>query len=193
MRTPPDPITLARLVAAARAPRTARPPRSQIVRPGPGQESVWDFPRPPRVEAVAERVRVVFAGKTIADSVAALRVVETSGAPCYYVPPEDCAEQALITTAHWTLCEWKGVAYAYDVVVGGHRVRDGAWSYAEPLDDLGLGYARIAGFFAFYPAKMDACFLGDERVAPQPGGYYGGWVTARLTGPIKGGPGSERW
>jgi uncharacterized protein (DUF427 family) len=98
-----------------------------------------------------------------------------------------------VKTEHWTICEWKGVAFAYDAVVQGRTVKDAAWSYPEPLTDLGMGYERIAGYFAFYAAKMDACYVGDERVTPQPGGYYGGWVTSNLTGPIKGEPGSENW
>lgn len=138
-------------------------------------------------------MRVAFAGETIADSVRALRIVETAGAPCYYLPPEDCAQHALVKTGSWTICEWKGVAFAYDVVAGGRRAAAGAWSYPEPLTDLGMGYERVAGWFAFYAAKMDACFLDGERVRPQPGGYYGGWVDSRLTGPIKGEPGSGNW
>lgn len=136
---------------------------------------------------------VEFGGATIARSSRALRVVETAGAPCYYVPPEDCTLEALRKTSRWTICEWKGLAFSYDVAVAGAIVRDGAWSYPEPLTDLGMGYERIAGYFAFYAAKMDGCYVGDERVAPQPGGYYGGWVTSRLTGPIKGLPGTENW
>ncbi len=177
----------------ARLTQRDAPPAARIVRPSLGQESVWDFPRPPRVEDVAQRVRVEFGGLTIADSVKALRIVETAGAPCYYVPREDCVLEALVKTASWTVCEWKGVAFAYDVVAGSRVARGGAWSYPEPLTDLGMGYERVAGYFAFYASKMDACFLDDERVAPQPGGYYGGWVVARLTGPIKGEPDSGNW
>jgi uncharacterized protein (DUF427 family) len=189
----PSTDTLARHVARARAVERIRPPADAIVKPAPGQESVWDYPRPPRVEQVTDRVRVEFAGRTIADTIRAVRVVETAGAPCYYVPPQDCASDALLRTARWTLCEWKGLAFAYDVVAGGETVRAGAWSYPEPLTDLGMGYERLAGYFAFYAAKMDACYVGRERVAPQEGGYYGGWVTSRLVGPIKGAPGSEGW
>jgi len=190
---PPSPRALAGFVERGRLVRRTRPPAGDIMLPGPGQESVWDFPRPPRVEPVAELVRVVFGGVTIARSSRALRVVETAGAPCYYVPPADCVLGALQKTARWTICEWKGVAYSYDVAAGKASVRDGAWSYPEPLVDLGMGYERIAGYFAFYAAKMDGCYVGDERVAPQPGGYYGGWVTSQLTGPIKGLPGTENW
>jgi uncharacterized protein (DUF427 family) len=169
------------------------PPRDRIVVPGPGQESVWDFPRPPRVEDVTERVRVLAFGRTIADSTRAIRIVETAGAPCYYLPPDDCERAVLVKTPDWSLCEWKGIAFAYDLVDGATAIRNGAWSYPEPFTDLGAGYERIAGYFAFYAAKVDACYLGDERVTPQGGGYYGGWVTSRLTGPIKGDPGSGNW
>jgi uncharacterized protein (DUF427 family) len=189
----PSPEALARHVARARTVDRTRPPADSILKPGPGQESVWDYPRPPRVEHVTDRVRVEFAGKTIADTIRAMRIVETAGAPCYYVTPEDCALGALVRTAHWTLCEWKGIAFAYDVVAGGRAARAGAWSYPEPLPDLQMGYESIAGHFAFYAAKMDACFVGRERVEPQAGGYYGGWVTSRLVGPIKGVSGSAGW
>jgi uncharacterized protein (DUF427 family) len=193
MRPLPSAKALQHYIERARVPHWAPPPLDRIVKPGPGQESVWDFPRPPRVEDVAARVRVVFGGVTIADSARAIRVLETAGAPCYYLPPSDCKLDALQRTSTWTICEWKGIAFAYDVSAGGRTVKDGAWSYPEPLTDLGMGYERIAGYFAFYASKMDACFIGDEQVTPQPGGYYGGWVTANLTGPIKGEPGGDNW
>jgi uncharacterized protein (DUF427 family) len=189
----PSPAALRHYLARARMPHWDPPPADRIVKPGPGQESVWDFPRPPRVEDVAVRVRVVFAGVTVADSMRAVRVLETAGAPCYYLPPGDCLPGALERTSNWTICEWKGIAFSYDVTAGGSTARGGAWSYPEPLTDLGMGYERIAGFFGFYAGKMDACYLGDEVVKPQPGGYYGGWVASNLTGPIKGEPGSGNW
>jgi len=193
VRPPPSSDELLRLARRSRSPRSVRPPAGAIVVPGPAQESVWDFPRPPRVEDVAARVRVEFAGKVVADSQAALRVVETAGAPCYYLPPGDCDLALLVRTPQWTVCEWKGVAFAYDVVTEKRSVRNGAWSYPDPLTDLGMGYERIAGYLAFYAGKMDACYVGDELVRAQPGGFYGGWVTRALTGPIKGEPGTEYW
>ncbi len=179
---------------AERARRSARerPPIERIVRPEPGQESVWDFPRPPRVESVAARVRVMAFGRTVADSTRAIRVLETAGAPCYYLPPDDCAVELLVKTGGWTLCEWKGIAYAYDLS-SEHLLRAAAWSYPEPLTDLGAGYERIAGFFAFYASRVGACFVGNDQVRPQGGGFYGGWITPNLTGPIKGDPGSGNW
>ncbi len=169
------------------------PPAERIVKPGPGQESVWDFPRPPRVEQVGSSVRVTAFGRTIAETARACRIVETAGAPCYYLPPDDCERSLLVRTSEWSFCEWKGVAYAFDLVDGNAKIRAAAWSYPEPLTDLGAGYERIAGYFAFYAAKVDGCYVGDEKVTPQGGGYYGGWITANLTGPIKGDPGSGNW
>jgi uncharacterized protein (DUF427 family) len=180
---------------ALRARLTKRdvPPADLIVKPGPGQESVWDFPRSPRVEDVAAHVRVVAFGRMIADTTRAIRIVETASAPSYYIPADDCATDLLVRTDDWTLCEWKGIAFAYDLVSDDKTIADAAWSYPEPLTDLGAGYERIAGYVAFYAAKVDACFVGDEQVRPQGGGYYGGWITSNLTGPIKGDPGSGNW
>jgi uncharacterized protein (DUF427 family) len=177
---------------ARKSPRDA-PPAARIVKPGPGQESVWDFPRPPRVEDVSARVRVTAFGRTIADTTRAIRIVETAGAPCYYIAPADIEDGLLVKTPDWSLCEWKGIAYAYNLVDGSATIADAAWTYAEPFTDLGMGYERIAGYFAFYAARVDACYIGDERVTPQGGGYYGGWITSNLTGPIKGDPDSGNW
>lgn len=182
---------LARVGAYRDTGRRERPAR--IEQPGPGQRSVWDFPRPPRVEEVSQPVRVMFAGATIAETGRALRVVETSGAPVYYIPPDDVDRTALEPVDKRSLCEWKGVAVYFDVVAGGKRAPAAAFAYPDPLTDLGQGYERIAGYLGFYPAPMDACYVGEETVAPQPGGFYSGWVTSDLTGPIKGEPGSEAW
>ena len=191
----PVPSYDALLHHAQRARLTKRdaPPLHRIVQPGPGQESVWDYPRPPRVEDVAPRVRVEAFGRTIADTTRAVRIVETAGAPCYYLPPDDCETSVLVRTSDWSLCEWKGIAFAYDLVDGATAIRNAAWAYPEPLTDLGAGYERIAGYFAFYASRVDACYVGDERVRPQGGGYYGGWITANLTGPIKGDADSGNW
>ena len=158
----------------------------------PGEESVWDYPRPPSVTPCVERLRVDCAGQIIADTVRALIVRETAGAPVPYFPPEDVGTALLIPTDHVTVCEWKGAAVHYDLIADGRRIAQAAYAYPGPLDDLDRGFARIAGWFAFYPAKLD-CFVGDETVRPQAGGYYGGWVTDRIKGPIKGAPGSEGW
>jgi uncharacterized protein (DUF427 family) len=169
---------------AGRIPKGVEP-----VVPGPGQESVWDYPRPPRVEPVPERVRVVVDGVTIADSTRAVRVLETAGAPAYYLPREDVRMDLLERTTSTSQCEWKGTASYYTVVAGSRRVADAAWSYEQPND----GYAAIGDHLAFYAAKVDEAWVGDERAWPQPGGFYGGWMTSRITGPVKGEPGSWGW
>ncbi len=163
--------------------------RPQRVEPGPGQESVWDYPRPPRVEDTAKRIQVVFNGATIADTTRAKRALETSGAPVYYVPPEDVRMDRLRPTTHRTVCEWKGNAAYYDVAVGAELAEAAAWTYRRPNP----GYEAIRGHVAFYPQKMDACLVDGERARPQPGEYYGGWITHDVVGPFKGEPGTEDW
>ena len=153
--------------------------------PGPGQESVWDYPRPPRLARDSRRIRVRHPqGALIADTRAAIRVLETGSAPTFYLPPEDVQTQRLRTSARRTFCEWKGTATEFDLP----DVPGAAWAYLEPFPEC----AAIAGFIAFYPAKV-SCFVDDERAQPQAGGYYGGWVTAEIAGPCKGEPGSADW
>ena len=166
---------------------TAPPPR---IEPGPGQESVWDYPRPPRVEPVAERVRVVVDGIEIASTTSALRVLETAGAPVYYVPPEDVVADVLRPIERSTVCEWKGVATYYSIVVPGGRPRpSAAWSYQRPAP----GFETIAGYLAFYAWAVDEAWVGGERATPQPGHFYGGWITSKVVGPFKGERGSQGW
>ena len=162
---------------------------SGIVVPGPGQESVWDYPRPPRVESVSRRVRVEFSGRLLAETSRALRVCETASPPAYYIPPADVDMAALVPTARSSFCEWKGVARYWAVQGGGRLAMDAGWSYPEPDP----GYEVIRDYLAFYPRRMDACFVGADRVTAQPGFYYGGWVTPELVGPFKGVSGSESW
>ena len=157
--------------------------------PGPGQESVWDYPRPPRLERVPERVRILFGGSVLADTAAAWRVLETSHPPTYYLPPGEVAAGALVPVGQGSVCEWKGPARYFDVVLGGRRAGRAAWSYPDPLPP----FAPLAGHLAFYAGAMDACWVGGDRATPQPGGFYGGWVTSRVVGPFKGGPGSWGW
>ena len=157
--------------------------------PGPGQESVWDYPRPPGVEAVPERLRVVVDGQVVADTMHGVRVLETAGAPVYYFPPTDVRMDLLVAGSHGTVCEWKGRATYYSLVAPARAIEDVAWAYLSPEP----GYLRIAGHLAFYAGKVDEAWVGDERATPQPGGFYGGWVTSRIVGPIKGGPGSLGW
>ncbi len=153
-------------------------------------ERVADYPRPPRVEPVPERIRVVFGGTTIADSTRAHRVLETTHPPVYYIPREDVTASALAPSAGaTTFCEWKGSASYLDVVAGDARVTRAAWTYPKPAP----GFEAIRDAVAFYCAPMDACFVGDEQATPQPGGFYGGWVTSGIEGPFKGGPGTQGW
>lgn len=163
------------------------PPRP--IPPGPGQESVWDYPRPPRLEPVPERLRVVLAGITIADTVAGWRVLETSHPPSYYLPPGDILPGSLIPAAGQSWCEWKGRASYLDVVAGTGRAERAAWRYREPTHP----FAAIRDHVAFHPALVDACWVGDEQATAQEGGFYGGWITKRIVGPFKGGPGSMGW
>ena len=155
----------------------------------PDEESVWDYPRPPRVEDTARHIEVIFNGVTIADTRRAKRVLETSSPPVYYIPPEDVKLAYLTSSRHVTTCEWKGRANYYTVTAGDKTSHNAAWYYPEPIP----GYEQIAGYIAFYPALMDACFVDGERVTPQPGGFYGGWITHEIKGPFKGGPGSSGW
>ena len=144
-------------------------------------ESVWDYPRPPRVEATTDRVRVIFAGQVIADTVGAHRVLETSHPPAYYVPPADVAGGVLQSNDRVTYCEFKGVAHYRDVAVGERVATAAAWFYPEPTP----GYEGIAGYISFYAAEMDECWVGDQLVVPQPGSFYGGWITPDIRGPFK--------
>lgn len=156
---------------------------------GPGQESVWDYPRPPRLEDVSARITIEFAGVVIADTRAAKRVLETSHPPNYYLPPEDVRMEHLIRHSGSSMCEWKGTALYYSVVVVPRRVERAVWSYPDPTP----AFAAIRDYLAFYPGAMDACYVAGERVTPQPGVFYGGWITGNIVGPFKGGPGSMGW
>ncbi len=156
---------------------------------GAGQESVWDYPRPPRLEDTPRRIRVVFAGVTIADSVRAKRVLETSHPPTYYVLREDIRTDLLVTAGGTSLCEWKGAAAYYDIVIGDRSAPRATWCYPDPSP----AFATIIDHFAFYAPLMDACFVDGEQITPQPGRFYGGWITSDLAGPFKGEPGSEGW
>lgn len=171
--------------------RTNRP--SVIETPGPGQESVWDFPRPPAVQDVAVPLKVEWDGQVVAHTTKGVRIVETSGAPVYYFPPTDVELRLLVETDVLTICEWKGAAVYFDLRHDEEVSREAAFSYPQPLTDLGQGYERIAGWFGFYAQRVDRVFVGTEQARPQPGRFYAGWVTDALTGPIKGEPGSEGW
>jgi uncharacterized protein (DUF427 family) len=152
-------------------------------------ESVWDYPRPPRVERSTRRVRVEHCGVIVADTTRGLRVLETSHPPVYYIPPEDVRSELLRPSRRHTFCEFKGQAGYYDLEVGGQTVHDAAWYYADPSP----GYEAIRDHVAFYPGRVDSCFVDDEQVRAQEGDFYGGWVTTEIVGPFKGGPGTAGW
>ena len=156
---------------------------------GPDQESVWDYPRPPRLEDFPGRIRIVFNGKTIADTKRAKRVLETSHPPVYYIPLDDVDPECLKPSPGESWCEWKGIAHYFDVAVGDARAPKAAWHYPQPTPD----FESLVGHAAFYADLMDACYVGDELVRPQPGGFYGGWITNNIVGPFKGGPGTKGW
>lgn len=156
---------------------------------GPGQESVWDYPRPPRLERVDKPIRIVFGGQTIVDAPTSFRVLETSHPPVYYIAREYIAPGALVPATGSSFCEWKGLATYFTVAANGRQAPRAAWTYEDPSP----GFADIAGAVAFYAGPMDRCVVGGEIVTPQPGGFYGGWVTSDIVGPFKGEPGTMGW
>lgn len=157
--------------------------------PGPNQESVWDYPRPPAIESTSRRIRVVFNDTTLADTTRALRVLETSHPPVYYLPPSDVATEYLSRESRTTMCEFKGRAIYFTVSVGDRSVSRAAWAYPNPVER----YDALTDHLAFYASKMDACFVDDEEVRHQEGDFYGGWITDDVVGPFKGGPGTMGW
>ena len=159
------------------------------IEPGPDQESVWDYPRPPAIKPTDHRIRVVFNDTTIADTIDAQRVLETSHPPVYYLPPEDVAMQYLEQTSRTTMCEFKGRAVYYTLTVGDRSVQQAAWGYPNPVER----YAALMDHLAFYASKIDACYIDDETVRHQEGDFYGGWITDDIVGPFKGGPGTMGW
>lgn len=163
--------------------------RLRRIEPGPGQESVWDYPRPPRLEESSRHIQVVFNGVTIADSHRTVRILETSHPPVYYIPPEDVRMEYLVPTTRASYCEWKGTASYYTISANGKSAADAAWYYRQPTE----AYAALANYVAVYPAQMDACLVDGERVQPQPSDFYGGWITNDIVGPFKGAPGTFGW
>jgi len=150
---------------------------------------VWDYPRPPRVEPSSELVEVTLGGVVVASTRTSYRVLETSHPPTYYLPPEAFAAGVLRPAEGSSYCEWKGVAAYYDLVAGQAVAARAAWCYPDPTP----GFEAIAGHVAVYPALVDRCTVDGEVVEPQPGGFYGGWITSRVTGPFKGAPGTQGW
>ena len=159
------------------------------IEPKEGQESVWDYPRPPRLEATDKHLKIVFNGEIIAETRRGFRVLETSHPPVFYFPPEDVRTEFLIAASGSSFCEWKGRAGYYDLRVGEKLVENAAWFYANPT----ARFAEIKDFIAFYPSKMDACYVDGEQVQSQEGDFYGGWITSEIVGPFKGGAGTFGW
>ncbi len=150
---------------------------------------MWDYPRPPRLEQDARRVRVVLGGEVIADTDRAYRVLETSHPPTFYLPRAAFADGALAPAEGSSFCEWKGRAAYLDVTGGGRTAARAAWFYPSPSPR----FAALADHVSLYPGRMDACVVGDERVEAQEGDFYGGWITPEVVGPFKGAPGTWGW
>jgi uncharacterized protein (DUF427 family) len=153
------------------------------------QESVWDYPRPPRVEPSSKLIRVIFSGQVIAETRAALRVLETSHPPAYYIPPHDIRREFIVAASGHSFCEFKGAASYWSLNVNGKLSKRAAWSYADPAPN----FRAIKDYLAFYASRVDECYVDDERVTPQEGDFYGGWITSNIVGPFKGGAGTMGW
>lgn len=156
---------------------------------GPGQESVWSFPRPAVAEPCARHLRVTHRGLVVAETGAGLRTLETSHPPGYYFPRPDVAMELLRPSPRRSFCEWKGEAVYFDVLAAGETLGDVAWSYPDPS----RAFAMLRDAVAFYPRPFERCSVDGERVTPQPGDFYGGWITSHVAGPFKGIPGSRFW
>ena len=155
----------------------------------PGQESVWSYPRPPVAQPCASHLTVMHRGVTVAETRRAIRTLETSHPPTYYFPREDVAVFLLRRSQRRSFCEWKGEAVYFDVLIEDRVLCDVAWSYPRPT----AGFGSLRDHIAFYARAFEGCFIDGERVTPQPGGFYGGWITSHVAGPFKGGPGSQLW
>lgn len=159
------------------------------IEPGPGQESVWDYPVLPRIEPCLRHVIVRFGGVTIAESKATLRLLERAHPPVYFVPAHHVRLELLTLGGQRAECDHLGLASYYDLSLDGRMARSVARVFPDPLE----GYEALRGHLAFYPGRVDEVFVDGERVVPQEGGFYGGWITAEVTGPFKGVPGSWTW
>lgn len=158
------------------------------VEPGPGQESVWDYPRPPDLRKESRRVRVLAGDNVVADSTEALRVCETASPPTFYIPPTDVNFDVLTRNTQHTWCEWKGRADYFDLTTESQLVPSVGWAYPNPNHH----FAAIAEWLSFYANRVQ-CHVGSEAVQPQAGSFYGGWVTSEIVGPFKGDPGTGGW
>ncbi len=167
----------------------SRSRRPTPIEPRAGQESVWDYPRPPRVEPRTERVVVRLGGQVIADTTDSVRVLETSHPPVYYLPIAAFPAGVLVPVRGTSFCEFKGHANYFDVVAGGVVAPRAGWTYPDPS----RGFEVLGNRVALYPGKMDSCEVDGEQVTPQAGGFYGGWITSQVVGPFKGEPGTTGW
>lgn len=167
--------------------RFSKPPRP--IKPTARQESVWDYPRPPKVEPLSDRIVVRLGGQVIVDTTHAVRVLETSHPPVYYLPMGAFSAGVLVPVEGGSFCEFKGRAAYFDVVAGQVSVPRGGWTYPEPSRE----YQILSDRVALYPEHMDSCEVNGEQVTFQEGGFYGGWITKRIVGPFKGGPGTGGW
>lgn len=156
---------------------------------GKQPESVWDYPRPPRVEPSSEHVVITHAGQVVAETTSSYRVLETSHPPSYYLPRDAFADGVLRPVERTTWCEWKGRATYLDLLVGDVVLPAAAWTYADPS----TGFEAIRDHVAVYPGRLERCTVDGEVVKAQPGDFYGGWITSRITGPFKGAPGTSGW
>jgi len=163
--------------------------RPRPEKPGPGQESVWDYPRPPALVPSSQLVEVVLGGVVIARTTTSWRVLETSHPQTYYLPREAFVDGALVPTSGSSSCEWKGLAAYADLHGGGLVAPRAAWTYPDPTP----AFEAISDAWAVMPGAVDACRVDGETVRPQEGGFYGGWITDAVVGPFKGGPGSWGW
>ncbi len=163
--------------------------RPKPISPKDGQESVWDYPRPPKLERTSKLIEVFLHGECIARTNEAYRVLETSHPPNYYLPPLAVRTEFFVPSVHQTYCEWKGKGSYYHIKLGNQLVENAAWYYDSPT----RAFAEIAHYFSFYAFKMDECRVNGEIVIPQPGEFYGGWITQDIVGPFKGVPGSWGW
>jgi len=169
--------------------RVTRKKPSEVIKPGPGQESIWDYPRPPKIELFTKRIRIEFAGEIIADSIRSYKVMETASPPCYYIPQKDIQMKYLLKSNQSSLCEWKGKANYWSVKIGKYFSENAGWSYSSPW----VGFEDIKDCIAFYAGRVDACYMDYEKVKPQAGNFYGGWITSNIVGPFKGELGTEYW
>ncbi|MEM9646519.1 MAG: DUF427 domain-containing protein [Planctomycetota bacterium] len=169
--------------------RRPRPNASQRPDLQPGQEWVWDFPRPPLVEPISDRIEVWIGDDKIVDTTSAVRVCETSHPPTYYMPPRDIDMARFLPAGGGSFCEWKGGANYWDYQFQGQTLPQLAWSYDDPTDR----FASITGHLAMYAAPLTKATVGGHPVTPQPGRFYGGWITPHLVGPFKGDPETLHW